>query len=119
MSTSNRITDIKFGWMSAEREAREKPMFLLDAFTRHDEFVEPLLNGSKFLVLGRKGAGKSAIAERIRLMSQDDPEMFTQRVYMSEFPFRELRQIVTGDVSTRYPTAWTWLLLILIYTSYS
>lgn len=120
MSTySGDFRKLKFGLSSAETEAVEHPLLLTSGFFRKEEFITPLVESSRFLVLGSKGTGKSAIAEHLRLDALNSPNIFTTRYYLRDFPFRELRQIAAGDPSNKYPSAWSWLIFTLILSSFA
>ncbi|GFK93161.1 hypothetical protein NNJEOMEG_00992 [Fundidesulfovibrio magnetotacticus] len=69
-----------FGSPEAEAEATlESTVRLLDVF---EDFlgVLPLLNTERFIIIGRKGSGKSAIAEYICAKADDDAESFASFV---------------------------------------
>lgn len=115
------LKDIQFGYASAEDESTKCPVLLLEGFIDNEGFADELCYGSRFLVLGDKGSGKSALAEHLRLSSQDRHDIFIKTIYLSDFPFVNFTKIVNTDdlPASRYPTAWSWLLLLYLIESIS
>jgi hypothetical protein len=62
------FADIEFGFADAEKESAENPALLLNAYLDETHLVDKALKGVPFLVLGYKGSGKTAIAERANLL---------------------------------------------------
>lgn len=114
-----RFADIKFGYISAQYERRNMPKLLLDGFFERGGVVNELIDGSKFLVLGYKGGGKSSIAEHIDLAAQDNPELFVENQLLRDFPYEQVPELVSGkeDISVRTNLAWSLLLLLKIFDS--
>lgn len=53
-------------WASAEQEGAADPNLLLDGFFDLGGLVQEATAGHRFLFLGYKGSGKSAISEELR-----------------------------------------------------
>jgi cold shock CspA family protein len=113
--------DIQFGYASAEDESTKCPILLVEGFIDNEGFAHELCFGSRFLVLGDKGSGKSALGEHLRLSSQDRHDMFIKTIYLSDFPFVNFTKIINTDdlPASRYPAAWSWLLLLYLIESIS
>src|ERR1700730_3392269 len=79
-----RLRDITFGFASADFEATHDPDLLLSGFVDHMQLVDKAKNGRKFLFLGYKGSGKSALGEHLKLLAQSDPQMFVQFVNIAD-----------------------------------
>jgi hypothetical protein len=58
--------DLKFGYASAEIEGANEPLLLVDGYFNQEGIIGEARNSSKFLFLGYKGSGKSAIGEHLR-----------------------------------------------------
>lgn len=121
VSTEPRFSDFNFGLAAAEDERAQAPELLLDGYYEVGHHTEEAARGSKFLFLGYKGSGKSAIAERLYLMSQSDPQMFTTIRNLGDFPFTAFKRVVGGEnePEARYPLAWSWILLLNLLDSLS
>jgi hypothetical protein len=115
------FSQFRFGFASAEQESTNAPDLLLDGFLDASKTITEIRNGSKFLVLGYKGSGKSAIGEHLRLLSASDPHLFVTSTFLSDFPYSAFKKIVKGDIEpeAKYPTAWSWLLLLYFFDSFS
>ncbi len=79
------------------------------------------LEGPKFLFLGYKGSGKTFLAERIRLELEDSYSDFVRSVSLGDFPFTPFSKIIRGNAEpeTKYPTAWSWIILIYLLESFA
>src|SRR5882672_1368953 len=111
---------LKFGWASAEQEGASDPNLLLDGFLDLGGVAEEATRGHKFLFLGYKGSGKSAISEHIRLKAASDPQLFVTTTFLADFPYSDFSRLVRGDdPETKYPTAWSWLLLVKLFDSFN
>ncbi|NBB81197.1 MAG: hypothetical protein GVY36_17460 [Verrucomicrobia bacterium] len=115
------FADIDFGYASAEQEGARNPTLLLEGFLDHDRIIPEARSGHKFLFLGNKGSGKSAIAEHLRLLQSQESHLFVQTIYLSDFPYTDFKRIIRGDAEpeSKYPTAWSWLLLITLFNSFN
>src|SRR5712692_997548 len=110
---------IRFGYASAEQEGASDPQLLLDGFLQQETFVGQALEGDRYLFLGYKGSGKTAVGEHLRLLAQQRSDLFVTLVYLGDFPYSNFKDIVRGDAEpeAKYPTAWSWLLLLLLLGS--
>jgi hypothetical protein len=111
--------DIEFGFADAHKEGAEAPSLLLDGFFDDTQLIEQALSGSSFLFLGYKGSGKTAIAERARLLGERDPELFVTTAALDDFSYGDFKSLAggEGDVESRYPTVWAWVLLLFLVES--
>ncbi len=113
--------NIAFGHASAEAERTEDPGLLIDGYVDYNDATNEALSGRKYLFLGHKGAGKSAIAERINLTYSDDFDKFVTLVSLADFPFTPFSKIIRGDEEpeTKFPTAWSWIILIYLLETFA
>lgn len=84
---------------------------LLNYFVKVPGF-DDLLRGRMRYVIGRKGTGKTALLERIRLNSEDDPLIFAEALSLKNFPLslvRDLRDKSHRDKAQFVPV-WTFVL---------
>ncbi len=116
----NDFRRISFGLVSAEAERNSDPGLILDG---NVDILPPpgdLLSGQKYLFLGYKGTGKSSIGEKIQLSLGDREDRFIKLISLADFPFTPFSKIVRGNVEpeAKYPTAWSWILLIYLLESF-
>lgn len=111
--------DIAFGYASAEAERSNDPGLLTDGYIDFKKSSEEAINGTRFLFLGYKGAGKSTIGEHLQLRLRDEYSRFVKYIVLSDFPFTPFSKIIRGDAEPehKYPTAWSWILLIHVLES--
>lgn len=119
MSVAMDFRTIRFGKASAEAESATAPDLLIDGYLDSEGLTSRAIQGSEFLFLGYKGSGKTALAEHLKLRSFGDPAVFVRHTFLSAFPYRSFSKIVSGSAEpeTRYPTAWSWILLVLLLDS--
>ena len=77
---------------------------------------DDILLGNKRFIIGRKGTGKTAILQKLRLDSDLDPISFYSDVSLRDFPLNDFKSM--GDRShqdkSKYVSAWKFLLLMEI-----
>lgn len=108
-----KLKDIEFGKARAELEGARYPELLKNGYLDYRGIYEKLESGEKFLVLGHKGCGKSAIGEKLRL---EATKKSVSTIHLEDFPFKSFGKIFSGDseVEAKYPASWSWLLLLMI-----
>jgi len=113
------FTDIEFGFADAQKEGAEAPDLLLHGFLDDAGLTQAALHGGPFLFLGYKGSGKTAIAERARLIAEDDPTLFVTVATLEDFSYGDFKTVAGGggDQRSRYPTVWAWTLLLFLVQS--
>jgi len=111
-----KLNEIEFGKARAELEGARYPELLEKGYIDHGIAYEELKSGEKFLVLGHKGCGKSAIGEKLRLEEKDKAVSI---VHLEDFPYKSFGKIFSGGAETesKYPATWSWILLLLIIDS--
>jgi hypothetical protein len=116
-----KLSDIHFGFASAETERAQEPGLLLDGYVDFKKVISYAQSGPKFLFLGYKGAGKSAIAEKLSLIAESDYQTFVRVVQLGDFPFKPFSKMIRGDAEpeSKFPTAWSWILLIYVLESFA
>lgn len=79
------------GYPEAEAESGSNAVNILDVF---DDFLHvfPSLNNGKFIIVGRKGSGKTAIAEYLHAQAKNCPTAFSSILKMSDVKIHELIQ---------------------------
>lgn len=72
--------------------------------------VEEVQKGKKAYVIGRKGAGKTAIAEHIRSLS--GPKVFIRSLSFKNFPFNDLYKLNDNSYTapSQYKTIWKYII---------
>lgn len=76
------LNEITENWKVEARQENNLKYFY------HTNESDKILSGNKFYVIGRKGSGKSAISEF--LLSQNQHDIFAEKLSFKNFPFNEL-----------------------------
>jgi hypothetical protein len=121
ISSSRTLRDYEFGFAAAEEEGAYRPDLLLAGYHDPDGLITEAVEGRKFVFLGYKGSGKSAVGQHLRLMAANRHDLFVQVVTLADFPFTPFKRILKGDAEpeSKYPTAWCWLMLLYFFDSFS
>lgn len=107
-SEATKFSSIDWGPDEAKGDER-----LLQYFVPFPDF-DNIRVGKLRYVIGRKGAGKTAIIERVRLELQDDPLFFNASLSLRNFPlhdFRDLRDRGYRD-KAQFVSAWQFLIYV-------
>lgn len=75
------------GIPEAEAEANNLNINLSDVFEDYLDILNQISDG-KFIILGRKGSGKSAIGEHIHTLAESDPNSFCSFVKKKRYQYR-------------------------------
>lgn len=97
-----------FGAIDAESDE-----LLMACFENHPAFHE-VLNGRRFLVLGRKGSGKTAIYKKV--LMQREPNVFSVGYSFTDYPwhYHDAQVIPTAADQERYLNSWCYLILLAL-----
>lgn len=108
---------INFGKADAQEEGVEFPELLKYGYYDNDHVVKQIHETSKFLILGYKGSGKSALSEHLKLSASIG--MSVEQISLKEFPYKMFSKIVAGESEQEYKlkVAWRRLLLVQILSS--
>ena len=107
-----KLKDIYLGENDGKKEAIYRNDFER-YFIDIDDNYEKLKQDKYFLVLGRKGSGKTYLGQYIKKKSESDPLHFCDVSSYKNFQFQELVQLKTGDITpNEYYEIWRWLLLL-------
>ncbi|WP_270834673.1 P-loop ATPase, Sll1717 family [Faecalibacterium prausnitzii] len=106
-STLLRFSDIDWG----EDEAKND--YSLERYFVEFPGFNNVLTGKKRFIVGRKGTGKTAILQKIRLQDAKNPTIFSVDIALRDFPLNDFRSL--GDRSlqdkSKYVAAWKFILL--------
>lgn len=107
-----KLKDIYLGENDGKKEAAYKDDFE-KFFVDIDENYKKIQEKKFFLVLGRKGAGKTYFGQYIKKIASSNPLHFCDITSYKDFKFHELLQLKSGDVTpNEYYEIWKWLLLL-------
>ena len=70
------FSDINFKYTDAEEERLYTPQLLEEAYVDINGILDAITSPEKFLVVGTKGAGKTALASKLLLMDKHRWDLF-------------------------------------------
>lgn len=65
-----KLKDYKIGFADATKELKQAPEIFQNAFYDPKNMIDELKNGYKYMIVGRKGVGKSAVSAKLQSDSQ-------------------------------------------------
>ncbi|WP_322936481.1 P-loop ATPase, Sll1717 family [Nocardioides bizhenqiangii] len=113
------LKELHFGHLDASEEAIDEPDLLMGGFYDYREAAFGITTGRAWLILGPKGAGKSAVLEHIRLSWAGRWDHFFSAWNLASFPVNDVTalQIDQAAGPARNQAAWEFLLLLRVIDS--
>lgn len=106
------IKQFYLGSSDGKKEALYKDDFE-KYFYDYENICEQLLSKETFLILGRKGTGKSLLSEYINKKAKESPQWFSKINSYKDFKFHQLLHLKSDDISpNEYLSIWEWVCLI-------
>lgn len=112
------LKDYQFGFADATKEYSRIPELFERAFCDPRDIVGKLLHSYEFLLIGRKGVGKSAYCSKIQSLADGNDYLFAFPMNLNDFEFSTFAKTgIDSDVvgTQKYKTSWDFLLLLSIY----
>ena len=113
-----KLNEYEFGFADAIKEYTRNPEIFEKAFCDPRNIVEKLIGSYQFLLVGRKGVGKSAYSSKIQSIAETSQNLYAYPMNLSDFEFSTFAKTgVDEDVSgtQKYKTSWDFLMLWSIY----
>jgi len=110
---------LNFGELDAAEEAIDSPRLLLEGFFDYRSAAYGITAGDTWLLLGPKGAGKTAVLEHLRLLWDNDYGRCFDHWNLQDFPVGDVSGIQTGEASgaARSQSGWQLILLLRLLAS--
>ncbi len=106
------LQDLYLGENDGKKESVYKTDFE-KFFIDIDKIFEKIQEDKYFLVLGRKGSGKTFLGQYVKKIAESDPLHFCDVSSYKDFKFQELIQLQSGDITpNEYYEIWRWLILL-------
>src|SRR6266536_6307375 len=104
--------DLYFGMSDARNEVTEDEASFVKSYVDLNDASQALINGRKFMVLGPKGTGKSALAWYLQATERDGSHLVLVRD-ATALPLAEVPRVQTGQAPgpERTVVAWKFILL--------
>lgn len=113
------LSSLDFGRLDAREEAKRAPDLLINGYFDFENAAYDVASGQAWVLIGPKGAGKSACLEHLGLIWRGQHDRFLSRWDLGSFPVADVTKIQVGTspgpTSTR--AAWEFLLLLRAFES--
>lgn len=108
------FSEINFRYTDAAEEKQYAPELIENAYVDIGNILEEIALPEKFLVIGQKGAGKSALSSKLQLMSQGKWDTFVETDDLEQFEFNLLLKTGGEKNGSIGGSTTTWRLLLFI-----
>ena len=108
------LQEYEFGVADATKEYSRNPEIFERAFCDPRNVVKKLIESYQFLLIGRKGVGKSAYSSKIQSIANNSGNLYAYPMNLSDFEFTTFAKTgIDEDVAGthKYKTSWDFLLL--------
>lgn len=112
------LSGYEFGFADATKEYTRNPEIFERAFCDPRKVVDKLIDSYQFMLIGRKGVGKSAYSAKIQSIAENSENLYAYSMNLSDFEFSTFAKTgIDEDVSgtQKFKTSWDFLLLWSIY----
>lgn len=113
-----KLSEFEFGFADATKEYTRVPIIFEKAFVDKRNFIDKLLKSYEFLLVGRKGVGKSAFSSKIRYLSEKSSSLYAFPLNLSDFEFTTFAKTGVDDMvvgTQKYKSSWDFLLMLTIF----
>ena len=114
------LRELHFGELDASQEAARFPELLTKGYFDFRDAAYAISSRGTWLLLGPKGAGKSAVLEYLKLSWQDRYDRFFKYWELDSFPVVDVAKVdPSGQSGLRAKPAWEMLLLLKLLESFA
>ena len=109
-----KIKDYKFGYADAQKELVREPEIFEQAFYDPHDYLKELIDGYKYLIIGRKGTGKSAYSSKLQKISKEKTDLVVKQIKLNDFQFTTFKKCnIDSDIvgNNKYNLPWKIILL--------
>lgn len=113
-----KFKEYQFGFADASKEYTIIPEIFEKAFYDPKGIIDQLMNKWVFMLVGRKGVGKSAFSSKIQSLSEKNENLFSSQMMLNDFEFTTFAKTkIDNNVSgtQKYKNSWEFILLVSIY----
>ncbi len=115
-----KFSEINFEYTDAQEERIHAPELINSAYVDINNITKEIFKSNKYLVYGSKGSGKSALASKLKAMSEASWDIFCEVDDLEEFEFNLLKKTSgkAGEKIGGSVTVWKLLLYIRMVSLY-
>ncbi len=108
---------IEFGKADAANEAD----LLVEGFLDTQGYIDKIISGKKYFVIGQKGSGKTAIATRMKILSDKQQDIVAILQMLEDFDYDGFGGVIPKKEApeVQYGNTWEFLLALKLIESYA
>lgn len=113
-----KLGEYKFGYADATKELMIEPEIFEQAFYDPHGILQKLINSWKYMLIGRKGVGKSAFSAKIQFMAAYEDKYYAHPIQLNDFEYTTFSKASSDSdlVGTKkYLDAWNFIIMLNIY----
>lgn len=113
-----KLDEYKFGYADATKELMIEPEIFESAFYDPHEILDKLMKTWKYILIGRKGVGKSAFSSKIQYIAENSAECYAYLIQLNDFEYTTFGKASSDcDLvgTKKYLDAWNFIILLCIY----
>lgn len=113
-----KFSDYEFGYADAEKEYTRVPKMFEHAFYDSRNIVGKLINEPYFMLIGRKGVGKSAVKAKIQSIASQSSNLNALPMQLNDFEFSTFAKTSVDKNllgTQKYKESWDFILLLMSY----
>jgi len=102
-------------------DAMNEKDLLVDGFLDTEGYIDKILNKDKYFVIGQKGSGKSAIASKLKIISEQEGTIAVNIQMLDDFDYDGFGGVIPSKESPeiKYANTWEFLLGLKFIEMYS
>lgn len=113
-----KLGEYKFGYADATKELMIEPEIFKLAFCDPHDILNKLVNTWKYMLIGRKGVGKSAFSAKIQFIAEYEEKYFAHPIQLNDFEYTTFAKASSdADLvgTKKYLDAWNFIIMLNIY----
>ena len=113
-----KLKEYTIGFADAMKELKQSPEIFNLAFYDPKGMIDELKSGYKYMIVGRKGVGKSAVSAKLQSDSERYKEYSTLAIMLNEFNytiFSKTNANIDVQGTKKYLESWQLILLLTIF----
>ncbi len=113
-----KLSEYKFGYADATKELMIEPEIFEQAFYDPHSILPKLVNSWKYMLIGRKGVGKSAFSAKIQFMAIHEEKYYAHPIQLNDFEYTTFAKASSdADLvgTKKYLDAWNFIILLNVY----
>ena len=112
------LKDYTIGFADAEKEYARSPEIFKEAFFDVNNILDRLINKYEFMLIGKKGVGKTAYSSKLQSLSEELNDFYVSALKLNDFEFSTFAKVkVDYDISgtKKYKDSWEFIILHKLY----